>query len=119
MRRTLVLGVVAAMAATILAAPAAQAQTLSCTVTKLPPQTIVSLGPGVINVYPANAPGYVLTVADWAADLALCIVNDATGPAVSCAKTILANRPTVTIDPTTLQITIEYGDLLGTTCRLT
>ena len=119
MRRTLALGVVAAVAASIMAAPAAQAQTLDCTTTRFPAQNVVVIAPGVINVYPANAPGYATTVADWAAGLALCIVNDVAGPPVSCVKTIVANRPTVTIDPNTLAITIDYSDLLSTACRLT
>lgn len=119
MKARLTLGVVAALAASVFAAPAANAQILDCSTTRLPVQDIVVTGPGVINIYPANAAPYAGEVAAWATNLATCIVNDVAGPALSCAKTIVNNRPTVTIDPQTLAITIDYSDLLSTACRLT
>ena len=119
MKRTLALGVVAAVAATILAAPAASAQPqVICSANKVPPQTVVTIGGQQINVYPANAAPYAGAVVNWATGVAVCLVNTTAGPTIACVKAFVANRPTVTIDPNTLQITIHYGDLLGTACTV-
>lgn len=117
MKRTLALGVVAAVAAGIMAAPAASAQPqFICSANKVPPQTVVAVGGEEIKVYPANAAPWAGAVVDWATGVARCLVNAAAGPTIACVKGIVANRPTVTIDPQTLEITIHYGDLLGTSC---
>lgn len=118
MKRSLILGVVAAMAASVFVAPAANAQVAECTIAKAPPQNVVTNSGGQLNVYPSNAAPYATAFASWAAGITTCIVNEAIGPAYSCAKAYVNNKPTVTIDPITLQITVDYGDFLGTTCSL-
>lgn len=118
MKRRLILGVVGAMAASVFVAPAANAQIAACTIGKMPQQTIVSNSGGELNVYPANVVPYTTTLAGYVTGVATCIVNETAGPAVTCAKAFVNNRPTVTVDPQTLQITVEYGDFLGTTCTL-
>ena len=117
-KRRSILGVVAAVAASIWIAPAASAQTVECMIAKAPPQNVVTTGGGAINVYPANAAPYVTAVASWGTGIVTCVVNEAIGPAYACVKAFVNNRPTVTIDPQTLQITIEYGEFIGTTCSL-
>jgi hypothetical protein len=115
----LTLGVVAALAASVLAAPAASAQPqVICSANKVPPQTVVIIGGGQVNVYPANVASYAGAVAGWATDVALCLVNATAGPTIACAKAIVNNRPTVTVDPNTLQVTIDYDDLLHTACTV-
>lgn len=118
MKRRLTIGVIAAVAASVWAAPAANAQTAVCFGGRLPAQTIVDAGGGQINVYPANVVPYAGVVADYAVDAALCMVNTTTGPYVSCAQAFVANRPTVTVDPNTLQITIDYSEFMGTACAI-
>ena len=119
MKRRLTLGIVAAMAASVLAAPAASAQPqFICSANKVPPQTVVIVGGGQINVYPSNVAPYAGAVVDWATDVALCIVNATAGPTIACAKAFVANRPTVTVNPTTLQITIDYDEFLHTACTV-
>ncbi len=117
MKRRLVLGVVAAVAASVWIAPAAHAEATHC-VTPVPPQTIVTTGGWQINVFPGNAPSYALTVAGWGAGTATCVVNETAGPYIACANAIVANRPTVTVDPNTLQITIDYSGLMGVSCTI-
>ena len=117
MKRRLILGVVAAVAASVWIAPAANAQ-VQCTIGRMPVQNVVTTGSGQINVYPANAAPYATAVASWGTALITCVVNEAIGPAYSCAKAFVTNRPTVTVDPQTLQITIDYGEFIGTTCTI-
>ncbi|HYP24462.1 MAG TPA: hypothetical protein VEV43_12885 [Actinomycetota bacterium] len=119
MKRRLTLGVVAALAASVWAAPVASAQPqVICSANKVPPQTVVIIGGGEINIYPANGAPYALSVVGWARDVALCLVNSAAGPTLTCAKAYVNNRPTVTVDPNTLQITISYEDFLQTACAV-
>jgi hypothetical protein len=110
---------VATLAASVIAAPAASAQPqVICSANKVPPQTVVVVGGGQINVYPANAAAYAGTVADWATGVAVCLVNAVAGDTIACAKAFVSNRPTVTVDPNTLQITIDYADFLQTACTV-
>jgi hypothetical protein len=121
MRRRLALGVVAAVAASVWAAPAANAQVTRCTSNRLPGQTIVVISPGQIDIFPQNAGPYANDVLDWANGIVDCIVDEVRevlDPFVTCAEAYVANRPTVTIDPQTLQITIRYADFINTTCQL-
>lgn len=119
MKRRLTLGVVAALAASVWAAPAASAQPqFICSANQVPPQTVVIVGGGEINIYPSNAAPYALSVVGWARNVALCLVNTTAGPTISCAKAFVNNRPTVTVNPDTLQITISYEDFLQTACTI-
>jgi hypothetical protein len=117
MKQRLILGVVAALATSVWVAPAASAQ-ITCSVSRLPQQDIVTNGGGQVNVYPANVVPYATEVAGHVSGLALCVANEAVGPTYACAKALVNNRPTVTVDPETLQITVDYGDFLGTACSL-
>jgi hypothetical protein len=98
------------------AAPA-KAQTVPCRLS-LSSQTIVVLGPGQIDIYPSNAAPYATAVADGVRSYVSCLVSQSAGPLLSCAKTLVNNRPTVTVDPVTLQITIDYSDFLATACTV-
>lgn len=121
MKRTFSILAVAAVAAATLTvavpANAAEAEAPHCQLVMRSPD-IVEIGPGVINIYPSNVGPYVNHVIAAATAYVNCIVGETVGPVASCAKTVVANRPTVTIDPVTLQITIDYSKLLGTTCTL-
>lgn len=119
MKRRLTLGLVAAVAASVLVAPAASAQPqFICSANKVPPQTVVVVGGGQINVYPANVTSYAKAVTSWATGVALCLVNATAGPTIACANAFVNNRPTVTVDPNTLQITIDYDQFLHTACTV-
>lgn len=119
MKRKLTLGVVAVLAASVLAAPAASAQPqFICSANKVPPQNVVIVGSGQVNLYPGNVAPYASAVLSWATGVATCLVNATAGPTISCAKAFVNNRPTVTVNPTTLQVTIDYSEFLGTACTV-
>lgn len=99
------------------AAPAQAAESELCTM-YLRSQDIVQVSPGRIDIYPANAGPYASHVLASAQAYVNCVVNETAGPLVACAKAFVNNRPTVTIDPNTLQITIDYSEFLGTTCTI-
>ncbi|HEV2754312.1 MAG TPA: hypothetical protein VG318_00865 [Actinomycetota bacterium] len=120
-RRVSILAVAAIAAATLgAAAPAKAAEADVATHCQLLMRTpdIVEIGPGVITIYPSNVGPYVNHVIAAANSFVNCIVNETTGPVLACAATVIANRPTVTIDINTLAITIDYSALLGTRCTL-
>jgi hypothetical protein len=108
-----------AFAATSLmgAAPAQAAESDACIMT-LRSQDIVEISPGQIDIYPENAGPYASHVIASAQAYVNCVVNETAGPLVACAKAYVNNRPTVTIDPITLHITISYAEFLGTTCSI-
>lgn len=111
--------VAAAVAATGLmgAAPAQAAESDLCQM-YLRSQDVVEVSPGRIDIYPANAGPYASHVVASAQAYVSCLLNETAGPLLTCAKAYVNNRPTVTIDPNTLQITIDYSDFLGTTCSI-
>ena len=119
-RRLSILGVVAVMATSLWAAAPAQAEAAERTHCQILLQgpNVVEFGPGTVTIYPANAGpyvGYVLAEAQAYAD---CLVDELAGPVIDCLFTVIANRPTVMVDPNTPSITIDYSALLGTTCEL-
>ncbi|MDQ3914524.1 MAG: hypothetical protein M3323_04200 [Actinomycetota bacterium] len=117
-RRLSIVAVGAVVAASLGAATPANAATSTHCELLLRSQDIVDVGPGQINIYPANAGPYASHVVAAVRAYVTCIVDEAVGPTVACAKALVANRPTVTIDPNTLQITIDYSEFLGTACTI-
>jgi hypothetical protein len=117
-RRFSILGIVAVMATSLWAAAPAQAAEVPHCEWLVRQQDIVQTGPGVVTIYPSNAGPYANHLTAGAQGYVTCVVNEVLGPLVTCAKTVVANRPTVTIDLYTLAITIDYSKLLGTTCSL-
>ncbi len=110
--------VIAASLGSVSPANAADADALThCELVMRSPD-VVEVGPGYIKIYPANVGPYVSHVVAAATAYVDCVVDETVGPLVACAKTVVANRPTVSIDPITLEITIDYSALLGTTCTL-
>jgi hypothetical protein len=117
-RRFSILGVVAVMATSLWTAAPARAAELPHCEWLVRSQDIVVIGPGVVTIYPSNVGPYANHLIAGGNAYVTCLVDELLGPLVTCAQTVVANRPTVTIDINTLAITIDYSELLGTTCRL-
>jgi hypothetical protein len=117
----LTLGTAALVGASLwMAPPAGAAEVAVCEPGTPPQQTIVSSGgPHVITVSPLNAPNDAVAYASWAAAYATCWVSEVlNNEVVDCVARHVENRPTVYIDPETLQVTIDYHEFVNTPCTV-
>ncbi|MDQ4125707.1 MAG: hypothetical protein M3134_08930 [Actinomycetota bacterium] len=119
MRRTFAAGLVVMTAMSIWIAPGASASGIGdCDPGTPPENTIVTIGGGQIKISPGSAPGYATAVAGWARAYVDCLVAEVVNdPLVECVNSYVANRPTVTVDPETLDVIIDYSAFINTACE--
>lgn len=118
-RKPLTVGTAAMVGASLWAAPSAGAvEADACDPGTPPGQTVVSNEGHVVQISPGNAPGDATALASWASAYVTCLVSEVTNSsAIRCVQNYVRNRPTVSIDPETLVVTIDYHNFINTACE--
>ncbi len=112
MKRNPILVVAALVLGSYAAAAPTAANASVCDPGTPPPATVVVNSPGRIDIYPDRLDDDAASVVAWLSPYIACMEGGTIYWTARCVDNNVPDDPIVTVDPSTLHITIHYGQLV-------